>query len=65
MAADKLDAGKLLQFPTVIGAVVPIVNLDGIGANALKLDGEVLGRHLSRQDHEPGTTRRSPRSTRA
>jgi len=42
MAADKLDAGKLLQFPTVIGAVVPIVNLDGIAANALKLDGETL-----------------------
>ncbi|MDQ0472521.1 phosphate ABC transporter substrate-binding protein PstS [Labrys wisconsinensis] len=43
LAADKLVAGKLLQFPTVIGAVVPIVNLDGIAANQLKLSGEVLG----------------------
>ena len=42
MAADKLEAAKLLQFPTVIGAVVPIVNLDGIAANQLKISGEVL-----------------------
>ena len=42
MAADKLEAAKLLQFPTVIGAVVPIVNLDGIEANKLKLSGEIL-----------------------
>lgn len=43
MAAEKLEAAKLLQFPTVIGAVVPIVNLDGIASNQLKLSGEVLG----------------------
>ena len=30
MADDKLEAGNLLQFPTVIGAVVPIVNLEGV-----------------------------------
>ena len=42
MAADKLEAAKLLQFPTVIGAVVPIVNLDGIEANKLKISGDVL-----------------------
>ena len=38
----KLEANKLLQFPTVMGAVVPIVNLPGIEANALKLTGPVL-----------------------
>jgi phosphate transport system substrate-binding protein len=43
MAMDKLTAAKLLQFPTVIGAVVPIVNLDGIAPGELKLTGEILG----------------------
>jgi phosphate transport system substrate-binding protein len=39
----KLEQNHLLQFPTVMGAVVPIVNLPGIEADALKLTGEVLG----------------------
>jgi phosphate transport system substrate-binding protein len=43
MAADKLKGANLLQFPTVIGAVVPIVNLGGVANGQLKLNGEVLG----------------------
>ncbi|MDR3497473.1 MAG: phosphate ABC transporter substrate-binding protein PstS [Ancalomicrobiaceae bacterium] len=39
---DKLESNKLLQFPTVIGSVVPIVNLDGIKADELKLSPTVL-----------------------
>lgn len=42
MAADKLDSGKLLQFPTVMGAVVVIVNIPGVETNQLKLSGSVL-----------------------
>jgi phosphate transport system substrate-binding protein len=42
MAADKLEAAKLLQFPTLVGAVVPIVHIEGIESNKLKLNGEVL-----------------------
>jgi phosphate transport system substrate-binding protein len=42
MAADKLEAAKLLQFPTVMGAVVPVINLPGVDANQIKLTGEVL-----------------------
>ncbi len=38
----KLEEGKLLQFPTVIGSVVAIVNLEGLKANELKLDGATL-----------------------
>ena len=38
----KLAENKLLQFPTVIGAVLPIVNLPGIEANAVKLTGPLL-----------------------
>jgi phosphate transport system substrate-binding protein len=35
------DAG-LIQFPSVIGGVVPVVNVEGIQTGALKLDGSVL-----------------------
>lgn len=40
-AAD-LDAGGLIQFPMVMGGVVPVVNLDGVQPGQLKLSGEVL-----------------------
>ncbi len=42
MEAAKLKSGGLLQFPTVMGAVVPIVNLPDVGDNELKLTGAVL-----------------------
>jgi phosphate transport system substrate-binding protein len=42
VAADKLQANKLMQFPTVIGGVDIIVNLPGIKANELKLTGPML-----------------------
>lgn len=38
----KLRSGNLLQFPTVMGAVVPIVNLPGIEPNKLKLTGALM-----------------------
>lgn len=38
---DLADAG-LIQFPSVIGGVVPVVNVEGIQTGALKLDGSVL-----------------------
>jgi phosphate transport system substrate-binding protein len=43
MAPEKLESGKLLQFPTVMGAVVPIVNIPGVKPGELKLTGELLG----------------------
>ena len=42
MSAEKLETGKLLQFPTVMGAVVIIVNLPGVEMNQLKISGEML-----------------------
>lgn len=42
MDPDKIKSGNLLQFPMVMGAVVPIVNLPGIAADQVKLTGEVL-----------------------
>ena len=38
----ELDAAGLYQFPTVIGGVVPIVNLPGINPGQIHLTGQVL-----------------------
>jgi phosphate transport system substrate-binding protein len=32
-----------VQFPTVIGGVVPVVNIKGIAPGQIKLTGQVLG----------------------
>lgn len=39
---QQLTEGNLLQFPTVMGSVVPIINVPGIENEQLKLTGEVL-----------------------
>lgn len=39
---DELAKDGLLQFPTVIGGVVPVVNIKGIAAGQMKLTGAVL-----------------------
>ena len=39
---EELDDAGLAQFPTVIGGVVPVVNLPGVAAGQLKLTGPVL-----------------------
>ena len=39
---EDLAASGLAQFPSVIGGVVPVVNVAGIAPGALKLDGTVL-----------------------
>lgn len=40
---EDLAKDGLLQFPTVIGGVVPVVNIQGIQAGQIKLTGQVLG----------------------
>ena len=40
---DELAKKGLLQFPTVIGGVIPVVNIKGITPGQLKLNGQVLG----------------------
>ncbi len=39
---SELESAGLVQFPTVIGGVIPIVNLEGIKPGEIKLDGQVL-----------------------
>jgi phosphate transport system substrate-binding protein len=40
---EELKAKNLVQFPTVIGGVIPVVNIKGIAPGQLKLTGQVLG----------------------
>jgi len=40
---DELQKDGLIQFPTVIGGVVPVVNIAGVQPGQLKLTGQVLG----------------------
>ncbi len=40
---EDLAKKGLLQFPTVIGGVVPVVNIKGIAPGQLRLSGQVLG----------------------
>ena len=42
LTPEKLEKGGLMQFPTVIGGVVPVINVAGVGSGALKLDGATL-----------------------
>src|SRR5690606_17713645 len=39
---DDLAKSGLAQFPSVIGGVVPIINVEGVRAGAMKLDGAIL-----------------------
>ena len=39
---DQLQKDKLLQFPAVVGGVVPVANLEGINPGQLKLDSDTL-----------------------
>ena len=40
---EELAKKGLVQFPTVIGGVVPVVNIKGVAPGQLKLSGQVLG----------------------
>jgi len=42
LKADELQKDNMIQFPTVFGAVVPVVNLPGLKPGEMKLTGAVL-----------------------
>lgn len=42
LKAEELETEGLVQFPAIIGGVVPVVNLDGIAPGKMKMTGEVL-----------------------
>ena len=41
---EQLNKDGLVQFPTVMGGAVPVINLDGIKSGDLKLDGDTLAK---------------------
>jgi phosphate transport system substrate-binding protein len=52
LAEDQLAAAGLLQFPAVIGGVVPVVNIAGVAHGRLRLDAAVIGAiYRGRIDH--------------
>ena len=49
LKVDQLDQHGLVQWPQIMGAIVPVVNIDGVSAGALVLDGPTLaGIYLGR-----------------
>ena len=42
LKAEDLKAAGLVQFPAILGGVVPIVNLQGVKAGELKMSGDVI-----------------------
>jgi len=43
MKDEDLDKNGLVQFPAIMGGIVPVYSLKGVAAGALKLSGAVLG----------------------
>ena len=43
LSAAELEKAGLVQFPAVMGGVVPVLNLEGVKPGQLKLNGAVLG----------------------
>src|ERR1700716_2504804 len=44
LKADELQTAGLVQFPTVLGGVVPVVNLDGVAPGDITIDGPTLAK---------------------
>lgn len=44
LSQSELDKRELFQFPTLVGGIVPFVNLPGIGTGELRLDASTLAR---------------------
>lgn len=42
LTSDKLGKDGLLQFPTVVGGITPVINIRGVKAGELRLDAAVL-----------------------
>jgi phosphate transport system substrate-binding protein len=42
LSAEELDKAGLIQFPMVMGGIVPVINIDGVNPGDLSLDGATL-----------------------
>jgi len=43
LTAEQLEKDGFVQWPMIMGAIVPVVNIDGVKAGEMILDGETLG----------------------
>jgi phosphate transport system substrate-binding protein len=63
LQVSELNEAGLIQFPTVVGGVVPIINMKGLRPGRLRLTGAVLGEiylgHITRWN-DPQITRLNP-----
>ena len=44
LGGDELDKNHLIQFPTVMGGIVPVVNIEGVAPGDLVIDGPTLAK---------------------
>src|SRR5690242_21919459 len=44
LSGKDLDKWGLAQFPMVMGGIVPVVNVEGIAANTVVIDGPILAK---------------------
>src|SRR5580698_1255382 len=44
LSGAELDKAALVQFPMVMGGIVPVINVEGIAPGALVIDGPLLAR---------------------
>ena len=42
VAFEELEKDGMVQFPAIIGGVVPVINVDGVKSGQIKLDGPTL-----------------------
>ena len=47
LSPDELAKRQLVQFPMLVGGIVPVVNLPGVGERGVQLDGSTLGRIMA------------------
>ena len=60
---DDLASGGLVQFPTVIGGVVPVVNLPGVQSGQLRLTGALVAdiyRGVVKRWNDPSVAKQNP-----
>ena len=54
LKGEDLDKNGLVQFPMVMGGIVPVVNLDGVNAGDLVIDGPTLAKIFTRRHQDLG-----------
>ena len=64
LSGAELEKNGLVQFPTVMGGIVPVVNLDGITPGQIVLDGRRSRKSISAKS-PPGTTQQFRNSIRS